>query len=586
VPRLHSPDDDGRRARYRAVLFVLLASAVAGAIGVVVLLAFIDDPLLADLGVALALAAGCLFGILHAGRSPAVGVIAQAPPSEESAEQHPAKADLVSHVRRWLHRRGDVGTLHVSVGTGGVLVLLFVLTRDVRYGALSLTQALVGAGLCLCGAALTATAVRYLQEIDVDSLPEGPALARAGRVLAWMFVAGAASMGLLWVEQKTAVQVLHTSAILINIGVCYGLLTARTPDATARQQFPIDLDLFFVLGARPNILGSVLDSAERQLGIDLRSTWALAFLRQSIEPLVIALFVVGWMSTSLTVVGVDEVGLLERLGVPVAGDPLQPGLHVHWPWPIDRTLRMPVLRVQALGVGHEGEERGGPEDVLWARQHAENEYTLLLGNGRDLITIDAAVQYRIANPKAWHYNSQNPADALKAIAYRAVMRTTVNRTLTEALSENVVTTTGNMRAMVQQDADALGLGIEVLDFTIGGMHPPVLVAPAYQAVVSAELGKATSIVNAQMFRNQTVPAAESNAVTSLNGARAQGATAIAEATGEASGFLMLQSQYRAAPEDYMFRRRLETMEKALAYRRITIVDSRFQRDGGELWVRP
>ena len=60
--------------------------------------------------------------------------------------------------------------------------------------------------------------------------------------------------------------------------------------------------------------------------------------------------------------------------------------------------------------------------------------------------------------------------------------------------------------MVQQDADALGLGVEVVAFTVGGMHPPVMVASDYQAVVSAELGKVTAIVNAQVFRNQTVPA--------------------------------------------------------------------------------
>jgi membrane protease subunit HflK len=224
--------------------------------------------------------------------------------------------------------------------------------------------------------------------------------------------------------------------------------------------------------------------------------------------------------------------------------------------------------------------------VLWARQHAENEYTLLLGNGRDLITVDASVQFRIADARSWHYGSQNPRDALRAIAYRAVMRTTVNRTLTDALSENVVKTTGNMRAMVQHDADALGLGVEVIDFTVGGMHPPVAVAKAYQAVVSAELRKATAIVNAQVFRNQTVTSAESGAIEALNGARAGNAAATAQATGEAAGFLILQSQYRASPEDYLFRRRLETLEQSLARRRFTIIDTRFQRDGGELVMRP
>jgi regulator of protease activity HflC (stomatin/prohibitin superfamily) len=576
-------DNDGSRQPYHAVLLVLLASAIGGAICTVIALFFVDNPLFADVAVALVIGAGCVFGIIRAGRPTSTS---RPPNIGKEPLGEPIRLDWVSRVRHWIDRRGDIGTLSTRVGAVGVVAILLALTRDTRYGALSPVQALIGAAACGFGAVLAVTVVHYLQEIDVTTFPESRALARAGRVLAWLFIAAGVSMGLLWAEQLSIVRVLHSAAILVYVAACYGLLTAISSHDAGPQRFPIDLDVFSVLGARHNILGSVLDSAERQLGIDLRSTWALAFVRQSLEPLLIALCVVGWLSTSLTVVGVDEQGLLERLGVPVTGDPLPPGIHAHWPWPIDRVLRMPVLKVQALGVGHEGEERGGPEDVLWARQHAENEYTLLLGNGRDLITIDAAVQFRIADPKAWHYNSKNPGDALKAIAYRAVMRTTVNRTLTEALSENVVVTTATMRGMVQRDADALGLGVEVLDFTIGGMHPPVLVASAYQAVVSAELGKTTAVVNAQTFRNQTVPAAESNAVTSLNSARADGAAALAHATGESAAFVILQSQYRAAPEDYTFRRRLETLEQALAKRRFTIVDARFQQDGGELWVRP
>jgi membrane protease subunit HflK len=280
----------------------------------------------------------------------------------------------------------------------------------------------------------------------------------------------------------------------------------------------------------------------------------------------------------------DEQGLVERLGVPLAGQPLSPGLHLHWPWPVDQVFRIPVRRVQTLQVGHEGEEQGGPENVLWAVEHAPNEYTLLLGNGRDLITVDAAVQFRIADARAWRYHCQNPADALRAIAYREVMRSTVNRTLSEALSENVVTLTRHIRDTVQADADALGLGVEVEGFTVGGMHPPVPVASDYEAVVSAELGKVTAVANAQAIRNQTVPAAETALLNSENTARADGALALARAAGEAWSFRALESQYRIAPQEYVFRRRLETLEKGLAGRRFTILDSRFQRDGGELWL--
>jgi regulator of protease activity HflC (stomatin/prohibitin superfamily) len=246
-----------------------------------------------------------------------------------------------------------------------------------------------------------------------------------------------------------------------------------------------------------------------------------------------------------------------------------------------------VQRVQVLTVGHEGDaENGGPDDVLWARQHAANEYTLLLGNGRDLITVDAAVQFRIADVRAWHYHSQNPADALRAIAHRAVMRTTVNRTLAQALSENLVALTARMRTMVQSEADALGLGVEILGFTVGGLHPPVLVAPAYQAVVSAELAKVTAVVDAQAYRNRTVPAAENSALLGANAARAEGEEALGRAAGEAWSFRTIQSQFRAAPAEYLFRRRLETLETNLITRPFTVLDFRIQRDGGELWLMP
>jgi regulator of protease activity HflC (stomatin/prohibitin superfamily) len=125
-----------------------------------------------------------------------------------------------------------------------------------------------------------------------------------------------------------------------------------------------------------------------------------------------------------------------------------------------------------------------------------------------------------------------------------------------------------------------------LGFTVGGMHPPVPVASDYEAVVSAELGKVTAAVYAQTYLNRTVPAAEASVIEDADSARAEGAEALGRAAGEAWSFRTLESQYRSAPEEYLFRRRLETLEDGLAGRGFTVVDSRIQRDGGELWLFP
>jgi regulator of protease activity HflC (stomatin/prohibitin superfamily) len=595
------------RDPYRGVVLVLLALTLLGAAGALAGGLALANPVLLDSAVTLGLSTGVLIGVAltqkararprksgHEASSPAPPEAARtkapigASPADGASVIARAAAVASVPVRIW-HRFRSLGESGIAIPTAvaGALASAFLLLHNFSATPPGARAAGVAAALCLIAAGLAATAVHYLADIEPARLPESQGLLRGARIVSWILAMAAASMGVEWAGQQTVLRILHLGVLTANLAVCYGLLTTRRPADESPETFPLDFGVLWLLGNRTNVLASVLDAGERQLGIDLRSTWALTVVRRGLEPLIIGLSLIGWLSTSVTVVGVAEHGLVERLGVPVEGEPLPPGIHVHWPWPIDHVFRIPTERVQALAVGHEGKGQAtGPEDVLWARQHAEDEYTLLLGNGRDLITVDAAVQFRIVDARAWRYHTQNPADALRAIAYRAVMRNTVNHTLAEALSENVVTTTARMRAMVQQDADALALGVEIVGFTVSGMHPPVLVAPDYQAVVSAELGRVTAVVNAQAVRNRTVPLAESSVLVNENNARAEGAEGLAKAAGEAWAFRTLESQYRSAPEEYFFRRRLETLEKGLSLRPFTVVDVRFQRDGGELWVIP
>ena len=594
---------NGQRDPYRGVVIVLLTMALLGAASAVAGGLLLANPVLLDAAVTLGLATGVLIGVAMAQtsrtrptKSAAAGSSSlpaedratpaevQVIPGGGGAAVSASRPEVPARIGRWYRDLIVVKKVRIHTATVGALGSGLVLMLDLPAIRPAPLVVALAAGLCLTAAGLAVTAARYLADIEPAKFPEALGLCRGARVLAWVLVLAALSIGLAWAGQQTMLRALHLVVLALNVAVCHGLLAATRPAAKSAVPFPLDIGVLSILGSRTNIVASVLDAAERQLGIDLRSTWALTVVRRSVEPLAIGLCLLGWLSTSLTVVRVDEQGLVERLGVPVGGPPLMPGLHLHWPWPVDRVFRIPVQHVQALTVGHEGEEEGGPENVLWAREHAVNEYTLLLGNGRDLITVDAAVQFRIADARAWHYHSQNPAEALRAIAYRAVMRSTVNRSLAEALSENLITLTARMRDMVQHDADALGLGVDVVAFTVGGMHPPVMVAADYQAVVSAELGKVTATVNAEAFRNRTVPAAEAAVVMSENAARAAGAEALAGAAGGAWSFRTLESQYLAAPEEYRFRRRLETLENGLAGRHFTVVDTRIQRDGGELWL--
>jgi regulator of protease activity HflC (stomatin/prohibitin superfamily) len=130
----------------------------------------------------------------------------------------------------------------------------------------------------------------------------------------------------------------------------------------------------------------------------------------------------------------------------------------------------------------------------------------------------------------------------------------------------------------------LDLGVEILDMTVGGMHPPVVVAAEYEAVVSAQVGRATLVTAARTEAERQIPAATAAALDTASKAGAEAARKIAEAKGAAEAFRGVRTSFAAEPALYQYRRRLEALEGALHGSRTVIVDDRLERDGGTLWL--
>lgn len=560
---------------YHGILLLLLSATVLGAFCSTVVGRVFGDPMLLVIAAALVLASGFLAGARR---------------GRELTTDGQKKARLLTVVRLFIQ----------PWSIAGVLLLSSLVWKPV-VGDTSALWSLMTTAVLAASACLAAAAARYFGQSDAERLKDARNLTYGSRVLVWVLAAGAVS-GILpmaggrpWLDLVQWPVVLLVGAVCLELGRI-ALWRARGKEA------PTTLTTLEVFGGRPNLFASVLDSLQSRLHIDLRSTWAIRLVRQSVEPLVLGLAVIGWLTTAFTVVGVSDQGLVERLGVPLASPPLEPGLHVHWPWPVDRVILLPVRRIASLRVGHEEEEsepsdqevEAGPagdqdasfipEDILWARQHADSEYTLVLGDGRDLIAVDAMLQYRITDARAWYYNCGNPEALLKAVAYRAVMRITVDRTLEQALSENVAVQASRVRNMIEEEAKSLGLGVEVVTFNIAAMHPPSGVARDYQAVVSAELARTTSIIKAKANQNEILPEAESEALEKTNQAQAAAVEAEARAGGEAFEFATLRAEYRANPQALRFRKRSEGLEKALQDKSFTVLDHRIQRDGGDLWL--
>jgi len=439
-------------------------------------------------------------------------------------------------------------------------------------------------------AVLQALFAQYFATVSKTLAPEGRGTACWFRAGAWIALAGSASLLVRayrepW-QEETVTTVLFGVVVFLAGEVMLRVLWnrwLRFYDDRAHPGARVATDAFSLrlLFSRFNPIGSLFAVLAEAFGIDLRGAWALTFMRRSLVPLVTGLAVVGWLSTAFVMVEASDQGVVERFGV-LDEDVLEPGLHFVLPWPMFRVTRVPVHRVQTIPIGFSGAREGA--SMLWTVEHADEEYKLLLGDGRDLVTVTAMLHYRVRDPFAYVYSSQNPDEALAILADRVLMQATVDRSLDEVLSENLAALGAELESSIQAECDSRGLGFEIVDFTLTGLHPPVNVSADYQAVVAAQVDQTTKRLEAEAYRAEERPRAEGEVAKLENGALEHTVTRLATARGEATAFEALRTSYEVSPELFRLMRYLAAIEARLAGKKFHVLDHTVERDKGAIWL--
>lgn len=462
-------------------------------------------------------------------------------------------------------------------------------------------------------AIVSALVAAFLKSVDPKQAPEAKGLAAWFRIAAWY--------GALWAVALLAPHHLDlwwlgADELAWIAPALEGLTTLLVIEFTLR--LVVDLWLRFydgrelpgarvltdalvprLFGSHPNPVKSLFDVAAESFGIDLRGTYALVFMRRALLPLAGVLLVCAWIASAFVVVPTHAVGVLQRFGDVDTGDGntgdpngagdgsgalLRPGLHLTAPWPIDRVTLVEVDRVQTTPIGFERSIDGA--SMLWSESHAEGEYRLVLGDGDELLSVNAVLHWRPADPLAFVLNVSNPREALSDIAHRVVFENTIDRRMDDVLSGNFGALTAEFeREIVDAVADR-GLGIEIVDLVMLGMHPPNDVAADYQAVISNQIEGERLVIEARADAIQREFDAEADAFATV--ARAE-----AERIGdEAAEIARIEAVERLALErfgderDVLFELLLylDALEVALEGTPFAVWHRRLDEDGANLWI--
>lgn len=342
--------------------------------------------------------------------------------------------------------------------------------------------------------------------------------------------------------------------------------------------------LIGLLGQPGGLITTAAQALDYQFGFQVSETWFYQFLEKALAWIVLLQLAVLWLSTTVVMIEPSEQALLERFGRPVEGRPiLEPGIHFKWPWPIDQVFPQRTREIQTFYIGFVPDpEREKERTLLWTRPHFKEEFNLLVAS-RDtavsasanplaaadqavpvnLLSVNIPVQYRIRDLHAWVYNHAETGSLLEKLANREVVRYLVNVDIDDIMAAGRLRAAAALKQRIQARADENKLGVEVIFVGLQGIHPPIKVAPDYEAVVGALQEKQTNILGAQAYWAEKIPLAHAEATNLLSQAINDALTKVTTAAAEAGQFANQLQAFHASPSVYVQRTYLETLVTAL-----------------------
>jgi modulator of FtsH protease HflK len=372
---------------------------------------------------------------------------------------------------------------------------------------------------------------------------------------------------------------------LINL-----VLEIYRPRVKGKIERPLyDSRLVGLLGQPEGLITTAAQALDYQFGFKVSETWFYRLLiERALKWLLLAQVLVLVLSTCPVFIDAGEQGLLEHFGRPVVGrSPLGPGVHLTWPWPIDRVYHYRTEQIQSFDIGLPAGAEAEKEPelvVLWTVSHTgkEQEDNFLVAN-RDqtatratdeasgkrtppvsLLTGTLPVQYQITNLTAWAYNHEDASSLLQDLARREIVRYLVSADLNEVMSQGRFAASQELAQRIQTAADERQLGARIVAVGLQDLHPPVKVAPDFEKVVGAIHTKEAKILAAMADAIKTNAMAQAQATNLVNKAQADRATREVGALAQAALFTNQIPAYLAAPSVYPQRAYLQAFVRATA----------------------
>jgi len=368
-------------------------------------------------------------------------------------------------------------------------------------------------------------------QIQWKPLRAGGSYMLASTILAFLLAVGLA-LAAFKIDEMINIMAWVIPILMIVLGFETALNTVmdiyRPRIAGQYSRSAFDSRLLGMINEPGGILHTFASAIDYQFGFKVSQTWFYKLLEEAVLPLVLFAVATLYGLSCIVIVGPDEEAIVERLGAfeRIA----EPGLTFKLPWPFGTAHVYETKKIQVVNIGfEEDQEKTERQPRLWGESHYKVEDKLLVAAKREedaektgirippvsLVIAAVPVQYRIKDVKSYVYNHFDSRAVLHTVCYRELVKYAASAKVeTEddgaggLDSRQSILGAGRTKASeyltrrMQAQADAAGLGVEIVHVGLQGVHPPPDVTAEYQEVIAAVQKKQAAIMNAEAEQNK------------------------------------------------------------------------------------
>jgi len=273
--------------------------------------------------------------------------------------------------------------------------------------------------------------------------------------------------------------------------------------------------------------------------------------------LIIFVFLV-LLFNSFYTIGEQENAVVTTFGIPETVS--SSGLHLKIPF--IQHVRKVNMTISGLPIGY------NPNYDTFI-----TDESLMITSDYNFVNVDFYVEYRVTDPIAYLYNSEEPGVVLKNLAMSYIRDTVGVYTVDDVITTGKNQIQTEIKEKLSKRLDEEQIGLQVVNVTVQDAEPPTdEVKAAFKEVENAKQGAETSINNANKYKSEQIPAAEAQADKLMQQAEAEKQARINEAKGQVARFNSMYDEYVLFPEITRQRMYYEAMEELLPGMKVIIED--------------